>query len=197
PESDMALRTLEEAAEQVEAWIHLGRDVWVGREGGPLPDESAAYAEVDVIVLFPGFALDPPGALALVDAVRERGKGLLLAATDGGAPGTRDVVASLLGEARWQRTAAVPADSLAWSVPPEIPPLPSAPVTASVRVGDAAGADTSRPSPLRLTALGRGRVGALALADTWRWRMVAGASDAHRELWQGIVSWLADGFAED
>lgn len=196
-ESRMALRALEEAGEQVEAWIHLGRDVWVGRAGGPLPDDAEAYAEADVIVLFPGISLAAPQALALVEAVRLRGKGLLLSATDGGTAALRDVVASLYGGGGWQRTVTVGGDSLAWSLPPEVTPLPPASVTASVRAGDAEGMGTSQPSPLRLTALGRGRVGVLALADTWRWRMEAGAADAHLELWEGTVSWLAGGYAED
>jgi hypothetical protein len=201
PESRLALRALEEAGEEVEAWIHLGRDQWVGRPGGALPTDAAAYADVDAVLLFPGIELTEAQARALAAAVRVHGKGLLMAATNGGAAELAAVLEGLPGGV-WQGTASVPAGELTWSVPPEITPLPDAALTARTvvaGVGGAEGAAGASPgaSPLRVGPLGRGRVAALGLTDSWRWRMEAGAEDAHRAFWRETAAWLAGGFSED
>ncbi|HUG36075.1 MAG TPA: hypothetical protein VML54_03940 [Candidatus Limnocylindrales bacterium] len=202
PESRLALRALEEAGEQVEAWIHLGRDQWVGRPGGALPTNASAYADVDVVLLFPGIELTDAQARALTTAARVHGKGLLLAATSGGAAELTAVLEGLQDGGAWQGTASVPASELMWSVPPEITPLPDATLTARTLVaasdGPEGAAGTSPgASPLRVGPLGRGRVAALGLTDSWRWRMEGGAEDAHRAFWRETAAWLAGGFSED
>ncbi|HUG35435.1 MAG TPA: hypothetical protein VML54_00700, partial [Candidatus Limnocylindrales bacterium] len=195
PESRLALRALEEAGEEVEAWIHLGRDQWVGRPGGALPTDPAAYEDVDVVLLFPGIDLTEAQARALATAVRVHGKGLMMAATSGGATELAAVLEGLLGGGVWQSTVSLPSNELTWSVPPEITPLPDAALTARTLVSGADGSETSADaSPLRVGPLGRGRVAALGLTDSWRWRMEAGAEDAHRAFWRETAAWLAGGF---
>jgi hypothetical protein len=44
---------------------------------------------------------------------------------------------------------------------------------------------------LALRPLGRGRVAALGVTETWRWRMEAGRVAEHRELWRSLADWLA------
>jgi hypothetical protein len=44
---------------------------------------------------------------------------------------------------------------------------------------------------LALRPLGRGRAAALALNESWRWRMEAGRVTEHREFWRALVDWLA------
>lgn len=204
PESRLALRALEEAGEEVEAWIHLGRDQWIGRPGGALPTDPSAYEDVDVVMLFPGIELTEAQARALATAVRVHGKGLLMAATSGGATELGAVLEGLPGGGVWQGTASVPAGELTWSLPPEITPLPDAALTARTLVAGTAGpsgpagaTDAAGASPLRVGPLGRGRVAALGLTDSWRWRMEAGAADAHRAFWRETAAWLAGGFSED
>jgi hypothetical protein len=52
-------------------------------------------------------------------------------------------------------------------------------------------ATASEGGVLALRPLGRGRAAALALAETWRWRMEAGRVAEHREFWRALVDWLA------
>lgn len=202
PESRLALRALEEAGEEVDAWIHLGRDQWIGRPGGALPTDPSAYEDVDVVMLFPGIELTEAQARALATAVRVHGKGLLMAGTSGGATELGAVLEGLPGGGVWQGTASVPAGELTWSLPPEITALPDASLTARTLVAGTAGPSgpagmSPAPSPLRVGALGRGRVAALGLTDSWRWRMETGAADAHRAFWRETAAWLAGGFSED
>jgi hypothetical protein len=196
PESRLALRALEEAGEEVEAWIHLGRDLWIGREPGPLPDEPSAYEDFDAVLLFPGLALPEETASALESAVRDGGRGLLLAGTDGGSTA---LVPRGLGSLRaggWSGSGAVRADALRWRLPPEVEPLP--PADLSVRLLDGVGPEEAGLGvPLELAAHGRGRIGALALVDTWRWRMEGGFEGEHRAFWRSTVEWLAGGLVAD
>jgi hypothetical protein len=46
-------------------------------------------------------------------------------------------------------------------------------------------------SALVVLALGEGRVAALGLSETWRWRMEAGAIAEHREFWRSMADFLA------
>ncbi|HEV2149593.1 MAG TPA: hypothetical protein VGR37_19485, partial [Longimicrobiaceae bacterium] len=57
--------------------------------------------------------------------------------------------------------------------------------------GAVAAAGSPQGTLLALRAAGRGRVAALALTETWRWRMEAGAVEEHREFWRSLVDWLA------
>jgi hypothetical protein len=192
-ESRFAVRALEESGEEVEVWTHLGRGLWIGRAAGEaLPTEAADYAGVDVILLFPGLALTPPEAGAILDAVRVGGTGLLLAATDGGSP---DLLGVALGVVPGVAPEPIRADAIDWSVPAEIRPLP--PLDLSVRIRAPAAGAPGPPAPLLLSAQGRGRVGALSLPDTWSWRMEGGAEEAHRAFWRSVADWLSDGFARD
>lgn len=199
PEPRAAMRALEESGEIVEAWTCLGRGMWVGRDGEDLPTDPAAYASFDVVVLFPGVAVSAASARALLAAVTDRGKGLLLAGATGDAPDLQAAVAAVTGRGAWSDEISVSGDTLTWRIPPEVAPLPSLPVATRMLVPTSRPTDDARSGhpALALGTFGRGRVGALALPDTWSWRMTAGAAEGHRLFWRDQVAWLAEGFRED
>ena len=199
PEPRAAMRALEESGEVVEGWARVGRGVWVGRDGPDLPTDPAAYESFDVVVLFPGVAVPPASARALLTAVADQGKGLLLAGATGDAAELQTVVADVAGRGAWTDEVSVAGDTLAWRLPPEVTPLPPLPLDTRMLVSATRPTDdpaSGRPA-LALGTLGRGRVGALALPDTWIWRMTAGAEDGHRTFWRDQITWLAGGFQED
>lgn len=181
------LRALEERGEEVESWIHLGRELWAGRTG-PLPGEPDSYLEWDLILVFPGSPLPDAAVGALLAAV-EAGAGLLLVGGAGAGtpilPGT-GLAAGWMGEERAR------ADTLDWSVPPALSPLPAAGLQTELEVEFTRLAGEGHPW-IRLGALGRGRVGAVGLAESWRWRMEEGMDEPHRDWWAGWASWLTDG----
>ncbi len=199
PEPRAAMRALEESGEAVEGWTRLGRGLWIGHGGEDLPTDPVAYEGFDVVVLFPGVAVPPASARALLAAVTDQGKGLLLAGATGDAPELQTVIAGVTGRAAWSDEIAVAADRLTWRIPPEVTPLPPLTLDTRMLVSATRPPDdpvSARPA-LALGTLGRGRVGALALPDTWIWRMTAGAEEGHRTFWRDQVSWLAEGFQED
>lgn len=195
-ESQLAMRALEEAGEGVDAWVHLGRDLWIGREPGPLPDRPDAYREFDLVILFPGLSLTEGAVGALLGAVRGSGLGLLLAGTDG----DRSELLRGISPGLDMPLQGVPVrgDTLSWELPLEISPLPPEELEAELRipVGED-GMALRLSSPLVLSPLGRGRIGFLSLTDTWRWRMQAGAMEGHRGFWHGTAGWLTGGLAHD
>lgn len=199
PEPRTAMRALEASGEVVEGWTSLGRGVWVGRDGEDLPTDPAAYASFDVMLLFPGVAVSSASAQALLAAVTDQGKGLLMAGTTGDAPELRAAVAAVTGRGAWSDEISVSGDTLAWRIPPEVTPLPALPIETRILVPAFSPTDDAGPRQpaLALGSLGRGRVGALALPDTWSWRMTAGAAEGHRRFWRDQVAWLAEGFQED
>jgi hypothetical protein len=87
--------------------------------------------------------------------------------------------------------------SLAWTLPPELAPLPADRVRSAavlfggVRPGAWLAASSPGGGVLGLRPLGRGRAASLALTETWRWRMEAGRISEHREFWRALVDWLA------
>ncbi|MEX2530664.1 MAG: hypothetical protein WD960_07815 [Gemmatimonadota bacterium] len=199
PESRMAIRALEEAGEEVEAWIHLGRDLWVGREGGPLPTDPDAWAAFDVVLLFPGLELATDAAEALHLAVRERGLGLVLAGTAGGNGVLARAALSAVGRdpsraaELWDAPRPIRADSLEWTLPPVVSPLSGLELTTPLRPL-LEGASTT---PVSLGVLGRGRIAALSLTGTWQWRMEEGRDEEHRAFWKSLAEWLSDGLRDD
>jgi len=192
-ESRLALRALEEAGEEVEAWIHLGRDLWVGRDPGPLPQDAQAYEELDVVILFPGLQLPEPVVQILGRTVEEEGLGFLLAGSpspsaQGGIQPAELLQLPSLATGVGPTTSAT-AESLSWTLPPEISPLPPADIEVRIQADQA--------SPMLLATPGRGRIGILSIADTWRWRMEAEEAEGHRRFWQSTVAWLAGGLVHD
>jgi hypothetical protein len=183
PEFAPALRALEASDEEVDAWVHLGRDVWSGREGG-LPGDPEGYAGRDLILLFPGTPLSPSGIDALLEAV-EDGAGLLV--VDGAGEGTGLLARAGLATG-WGERRSLSGQDLEWVLPPTLAPLPSAEL--DLQVGTLEG--EGHPW-LRLGALGRGRVAATGLAESWRWRLERGEVEAHRAWWSGWADWLTDG----
>ena len=206
----LAIRALEEAGEEVEGWIHLGRDLWVGRgrEPGPLPTDGSELAEYDLIMVFPG--VEMTGALrdGLEVAVGQRGVGLLLAGGAGTDRATAEWLASRVdagglwdgssptSEVLPEPGASVVAEDLQWQLPPEIPPLPIRDVTSPLRFPTFPD-EGGRTDPLTLHSWGGGRVGILHLTESWRWRMEGDAVDGHRSFWRGMADWLTGGESED
>jgi len=205
-EARLAIRALEEAGEDVEAWIHLGRELWVGRgrDPGPLPSVESELAGYDLIIVFPG--VEVAGVLrdGLEGAVRQRGVGLLMA----GGAGMEEATAEWLTvqmeiEGQSPISGAPPeAESLAggdevqWRLPPEIPPLPARDVTSPLRL-PAFPEDGVWTPPLTLGSLGVGRVAVLHLTESWRWRMEGDAVEGHRSFWRGMADWLTGGGGQD
>ncbi len=181
PEVRFALRALEDRGEEVESWIYLGQGLWTGRTG-PLPSDPAAWTGWDVVLLFPGAPVPEPVGRALLTAA-EGGVGLLLV---GGAGGT--VLAGSGLAPGWEGVRRARADTLDWSLPVALSPLP----VADFEVDVARLAGEGHPW-MRLGARGRGRVGALGLAESWRWRLEGGMEREHQDWWEGWVSWLSDG----
>ena len=71
-----------------------------------------------------------------------------------------------------------------------IAPLPDLPVSARV-----AATEDDRPL-LALQPYGRGRIAHLAIGESWRWPMEAGAAAEHREFWRSLVEWMSEGRTE-
>jgi hypothetical protein len=182
-----ALRALEERGEDVESWIYLGRELWTGRTG-PLPGSSDAYLEWDLILLFPGSPL-PDAAVGALLGAAEAGAGFLLV---GGAGAGTSILPGTGLAAGWMGEERARADTLDWPVPPALSPLPGAGLQTELEVGLTRLAGEGHPW-IRLGALGRGRVGAVGLAESWRWRMEEGMDEPHRDWWAGLASWLTDG----
>lgn len=198
-ESRLAIRALEEAGEEVEGWIHLGRDLWVGRgrEPGPLPTAPQALADFDLIVVFPGIPLTPELRDGLEAVVSDRGRGLLLAGGAGAEPGFLDWFAPSAEPLVAGEEAPVEGQTLEWILPPEIPPLSAVEVTSRLRSAPEGAQESAFTPPLSLTTRGRGRIGLLHLTESWRWRMEADAVEGHRRFWQGMAEWVSGGVVAD
>ncbi|HYW05723.1 MAG TPA: hypothetical protein VE913_02135, partial [Longimicrobium sp.] len=186
-EAKFAVRALEESGARVDVRYDLGRGLGVAQgSGGAIT--SAALAPFDAVIVLDGAPLSGAESAALADFAASRGGGVLLAGDRAGA----------LGVVRGG-TATVPVDGtlVRWSVPAELAPLPGVRVRAcavpfaALATGTTLAATTSQGGLFAVRPLGRGRAAALALTDTWRWRMEAGEVDAHREFWRGVVDWLA------
>lgn len=189
-ESRFAVRALEESGAAVSLVQPLGRGLFVGDEGGAVASPSADPERYDVVVLLDGAEVGAAERRALADFAA-RGGGVLVVGDQIGA--------TPLGIGRTGAAGTVDGARLDWSVPPELTPLPAAPIrTAAQPVvalapGTSAGARVDESVLLALRPLGRGRVAALGVTETWRWRMEAGRLAEHREFWRGLVDWLASG----
>jgi hypothetical protein len=187
-EAKFVVRALEESGAAVASSLALGRGLAVA-EGAGGAITPARLAQVDAVVVLDGAPLAPAEAAALAEWA-SRGGGVLLAGDRVGAGG--------FGLARGGgRVASVEGTAIRWSLPPELAPLPLDRVGSEAQPFGApfAGAVLAASAPgggvLALRPLGRGRAAALALTETWRWRMEAGRVAEHREFWRSLVDWLA------
>ncbi|HEU4457420.1 MAG TPA: hypothetical protein VFR81_30400, partial [Longimicrobium sp.] len=183
-ESKFVVRALEESGARVETSLSLGRGLAVdaGGAGAITPARLAAF---DAAVVLDGAPLGDRERAALADWA-SRGGGVLLVGDRAAAGGFGLARAGGGG-------AVVSAQAIRWSLPPELAPLTAdrvsgaaVPLGAAV-AGTSLGAVTSQGGVLALRPLGRGRAAALALTETWRWRMEAGRVAEHREFWRALV----------
>lgn len=187
-EAKFVVRALEESGAEVETAYDLGRGMLVAAGAGALT--PGRLARTDAVVVLHGAPLSDGERRLLVDWAGERGGGVLLVGGHGGGDGF--ALASAPGGVR-----AVDGPAIAWSLPPELAPLPADPVRsaavplAEARPGATFAAAAAGGGVLALRPLGRGRAAALALTETWRWRMEAGRVAEHREFWRALVDWLA------
>lgn len=199
-------RALEEDGARVTAAIALGRGV---RVGGYATQDLAAY---DVVILLPGAELSEAQRGAVREFALERGGGVLDAGSGAVLPAL-GVGAGWTagGEARGAEAPGAGArrdeargDEIAWFLPAELASLPASPVRGAARRvlgyrpgGGYALAAADEAGPLLvLGGAGRGRVAALGLQESWRWRLEAGQVEGHREFWTALVEWLAGGLRD-
>jgi len=187
-EAKFVSRALEESGAAVASSLALGRGLAVA-EGAGGAITPARLAQVDAVVVLDGAPLAPAEAAALTEWA-SRGGGVLLAGDRAGVGG--------FGLVRGGgRVVSVEGTAVRWALPPELAPLPTDRVGGEAQLFTAAFAGTmlaaSAPGGgvLALRPLGRGRAAALALTETWRWRMEAGRVAEHREFWRSLVDWLA------
>jgi hypothetical protein len=188
-ESKFIVRALEESGATVETAYDLGRGQLVSAGGGSISPERLARA--DAVVVLHGAPVGDGERRMLLDWAAARGGGVLLV---GGQAASGGAFALAGGP---MRARAVDGPALAWSLPPELSPLPAdrvrsgAVVFGGARPGAAMAAATPDGGVLALRPLGRGRAASLGLTETWRWRMEAGRVREHREFWRALVDWLA------
>ncbi|HEV7590233.1 MAG TPA: hypothetical protein VGO40_19090 [Longimicrobium sp.] len=187
-EAKFVARALEESGATVASSLPLGRGLAVA-EGAGGAITPARLAQLDAVVVLDGAQLAPAEAAALAEWA-SRGGGVLLAGDRAGAAGFGLVRGG-------ERAVSVEGTTIRWALPPELAPLPSDRVGGDAQPFGApsAGTTLAASSPaggvLALRPLGRGRAAALALTETWRWRMEAGRIAEHREFWRSLVDWLA------
>ena len=187
-ESRFIVRALEESGARVDVRFDLGRGMAVGQGGGDAIT-AARLAASDAVLVLDGAPLSA-GETVLLASYATRGGGVLLAGDRAGA--------GAFGTVRGGSTAApVDASAIRWTAPAELAPLPADRIRLTAALFSSTGAATvlAASSPqgglLAMRPLGRGRVAALAITDSWRWRMEGGRVDEHREFWRGLVDWLA------
>jgi hypothetical protein len=192
-EAKFVTRALEESGATVASSLALGRGLSVA-EGAGGAITPARLAQVDAVVVLDGAPLAPAEAAALAEWA-SRGGGVLLAGDRAGTGG--------FGLARGgARAVSVDGTAIRWALPPELAPLTSDRVGGDAQpfgapfAGTMVGASSPAGGVLALRPLGRGRAAALALAETWRWRMEAGRIAEHREFWRSLVDWLASSRSE-
>jgi hypothetical protein len=187
-EAKFVTRALEESGATVATTLSLGRGLAVA-EGAGGAISPARLAQADAVVVLDGAPLAPAEASVLAEWA-SRGGGVLLVGDRAGMAG--------FGLARGgTRVVAVDGAGIRWSLPAELAPLPSDRVGGEAQpfgapyAGTMVAASAPAGGVLALRPLGRGRAAALALAETWRWRMEGGRIAEHREFWRSLVDWLA------
>jgi hypothetical protein len=187
-ESKFVTRALEESGATVDESLSLGRGLAVAQGGGSAITPER-LARTDAVVVLDGAPLSPGEAAALAEWA-SRGGGVLLAGDRASVPGFGLVRPS-------EPVATVDGSTLSWSAPAEIAPLPPDRVSAAAQPlgtalpGTSMAANAPGGGVLALRPLGQGRAAALALTETWRWRMEAGRVAEHREFWRALVDWLS------
>lgn len=192
-ESRFLLRALDEAGVETTAVLPLGQGFQAGAREG-IPTGAGGLEGLDAVVVLPG---------AAVDAAARRALEAFVLAGGGVAAVGRPELWRALGVAREGGMGAatepvgMAGTGIRWSLPPELVPLPAEDLrTAALPLGPLEAASHPVASDgegplLALRPLGSGRVAALGVLESWRWRMEAGRVEEHREFWRGLVEWLA------
>ena len=204
-ESRFALRALEASGIDVDARFDLGRR----SVGGGLPADLFDY---DVVLLMGEVELSVAAQARLRGLVEEGGGVVVapaLAAVRGGSTTALRTLLAGWGFPDSLGTGALRQNrSPTWSLPPELGPLPSAPSrirTVALHFDNGGPAHPSTAVAARgaddevlvaLSQVGRGRVAFTGLSESWRWRMEAGATEAHEAWWRGWVHWAASGLRD-
>lgn len=196
PESRYALRALEEAGAEVRARVELGRVV---------VDDARVDPDAADVVLLLGDPETDAEARARLLAFVAAGGGVVIApgTADAGGDGAARPLLQAWGVGAERATNAMLArgDSVRWTLPASLSPLPPAPAPVRVTARTPAGSARAvahvdgRPVAL-LAAAGLGRVAWTGIGESWRWRMEGGAVEAHRAWWRGLVEWAASGVRE-
>lgn len=189
-ESRFVISALEEAGINVDPVLPLATDLYAAeRTALPTdPDDLTAY---DAVFLLPGASIGAAEREALERYVTERGGGLLLAG---------DTTAwQQLGLGTPALAQEIGAAAIRWSLPAELAPLPAGDIRSAshlllrLRPGGTAAAEMPDGALLALRPSGFGRLAALGIQETWRWRMEGGHVAEHREFWRSLADWLAAG----
>jgi hypothetical protein len=195
-ESRYVLRALEEAGVDVDAAVELGR---VGIEPPQIEPETR-----DVVLLLGDPELDAATRARLAAFVASGGGIVVAPGVEGAEPdsATRTLLAAWgVGDGAAPGATLAAGDSVTWSLPAALSPLPPAPAPVRIALrapaasGRAVGRIDGRPVAI-LSTPGVGRVGWTGIAESWRWRMEGGAVEAHRAWWRGLVEWAASGVRE-
>jgi hypothetical protein len=192
-ESKYLIRALEAAGVRVSVHQALGRGQVVATPGVVMPETMDDLAAWDVVALVGPGAAVPAGALRRW--IVERGGGLLMVG-----PVTSD--GELTPWAPRSSAAPLPAPAIRWTGPAEIVPLPAAELFPRVGAVPTTGQPVAwggeTDSTVFATAdwVGRGRVFATGI-ESWPWAMEAGLEEGHRQFWESVVEWLADGLTSD
>jgi hypothetical protein len=197
-ESRYLARALDASGTTVAVHQALGREMTVATSDVALPTTTAELDAYDVVAVVGPLDDDIlPGDVeaAIGRWITERGGGLLLAG-----PGA--IGGTTLGQ--WSVSGSVTpinAQSLEWSGPAEIVPLPAADLDvrlASLPTGGVPVARSATGDLVHAAAvwIGRGRVFTSGL-ETWPYAMDAGLVQEHVDWWESVVEWLAGGLRLD
>jgi hypothetical protein len=191
-ESRFLLRALDEAGVESAVVLPLGQGFHAGALEA-IPSAPGALDGIDVVVILPGAAVDAATGRAL-EAFTVAGGGVV-------AVGHPELWRALgvvsEGQAGPPEPVSVAGAAIGWGLPPELTPLPEAELRSEAlplgRLEPLAFpvAGTESGPLLALRPLGGGRVAALGVLESWRWRMEAGRVEEHREFWSGLLHWLA------
>jgi hypothetical protein len=182
-------RALEAGGVEVTLAQALGRGVALGDAPTGLPANVEALRQYSVVLVLA--TVLAPTQVSALRTFAESGGGVLAAG--------RSAASLPFVRAVDPQPQPASAGDIEWATPPEIPALPAADVTVTVApiavASPAVSVAASTPSTplLALAQVGRGRMAALAIEDTWVWGLQAGRGAELNAFWRGMAEWLDGG----